>query len=138
MISSGTGLLLARLESVREKHFLRLYFGQLQGFSEMPCSGLWMVQLRFQLPQHSVKKVVGFESSALLNGRKCLEASLRPAHVGDRHRAVEGDDRRIVQFNALVVENQDSLPVGALIIPRGTVAGGNARLEMVFRDFIAA
>ena len=55
-------------------------------------------------------------------------------NVRDHDGAVEGDDRRIIEFDQAIIKREDLSPVGRLIVLGGAVAGGDARLEMILGD----
>src|SRR5882762_11941574 len=100
--------------------------------------GLGVVELRLELAEHSVKKMVGFKASSLLNRSQRFKTGFRAVNLADSHGAVEGDDRGIVEFAELIVERLNLLPVGAFVIFRRAMARGDAGLEVIGGHFTAA
>src|SRR5271165_3248845 len=63
-----------------------------------------------------------------VDGRQC---HLRTVNLGDRDGPVEGDDRRGVDADELVVEGDDLRPVGVTYVARGGVHGADRCKDLV-------
>src|SRR5215469_5448572 len=63
-----------------------------------------------------------------VDGRQC---HLRAVKLGDRDGPVEGDDRRGVEADELVVEGDDLRPVGGAYVTGGSMHGADRSEDLV-------
>jgi hypothetical protein len=63
-----------------------------------------------------------------VDGRQC---HLRAVKLGDRDGPVEGDDRRGIEADELVVESEDLRPVGVPYVAGGGVHGADRGEDLI-------
>ena len=119
----------AVIDSLRKECPLRSGLGKIQRLSEVFGSGFRLIQTRVEVTQHRMQQIVGIQFVTRLDffdgGKTCRRAM----DVRDDNRAIEGNDRRMVEFYQLIVEAQDLDPVRRLIILGCTVACGKCPTE---------
>ena len=103
----------------------------------MASGDLKVMQLSLELAKHRVKQVIRAEFSPVLNSLDSFDARFRAAHVCEGHGTVEGYHRRIIHLNPLVIEGQDSRPIGGVIVVGRAMAGRDACLKMIFAQLVS-
>ena len=65
-----------------------------------------------EFAQRGVEKVIGIKGLEVFNGGDGFETGLGAVNFGQRNGAVQGHDRRIVEFHQAVIQGENLLPVG--------------------------
>src|SRR5579872_1512712 len=75
-----------------------------------------------------VEVIAGQPALKTVDGRQC---HLRTIKLGDRDGPVEGDDRRGIEADELIIEGDDLRPVGVTYVAGGGMHGAYRREDLV-------
>src|SRR5271165_7046999 len=103
----------------------------------MVGASLKVMQLRLELAKDRIEQVIRIQLSPVPNCLDRFNTDSGTVHVCNRHGAIEGDDRRIIQLRPLIIERQNPWPIRGLIVVSRAMAGGDAGLKMVLADLVS-
>ena len=112
-------------------------FGEREGLAEMVGGGFRVLVFKMELAEDCVEEVVAAEAVADCRGFEEGDGGCRAVDAGESDGAVQGDDGRGVPIKELVVEGEDTRPVGGFVAGSEGVAGGDSGLEVVFAEFVS-
>src|SRR4051794_19866554 len=103
----------------------------------MVGSSLKVMQLRLELAKDRIEQVIRIQLSPVPNSLDRFNAGSGTVHVSNHHGTIKGNDRGIIHLHPLIIEGQDSWPIGGLIVVSRAMAGGDAGLKMIPAKFVA-
>jgi hypothetical protein len=91
---------------------LRGQLGELECFAKILDSGLKVVELLFKIHRSRCRGGMRIQLIAAVNRLRRFNARLRSIDIRHREGAIQGNNRRVIELQQLIVQGENLSPIG--------------------------